>query len=128
MKRILYALLVSLTLGAGIAYAQSSSGCVYTATAVAIGYDAETLTVSSTVKALTSSKYLPATGGAAKFAIAAVETNALRYYDTGTVPTSSVGLPAAAGSTMLICGSWSLSQLQMIAQGSNATVQVAYYR
>lgn len=63
---------------------------------------------------------------AAKIAEICVETQAIRYRDDGTAPTSSVGIPVSAGTCFQY--SASLGALQIIQQSSGAVVDVAYYK
>jgi len=55
-----------------------------------------------------------------------VEGSAVRYLDTGTAPTASVGMPVTAG----ICFQYSgpLNQMQFINQTSGATVDITFYQ
>ena len=55
-----------------------------------------------------------------------VETQAIRYRDDGTAPTSSVGIPIPVGTCFPYAGN--LSAIQFIAQTAGATIDVAYYK
>lgn len=66
-------------------------------------------------------------------ALIVVETAAVRWYDDGTHPTTTDGMPLAAGSVMdydvadgLQSGA-TASTLEFIAQSATATVWVSYY-
>lgn len=54
-----------------------------------------------------------------------VEGNGIRYRDDGTNPTSSVGMPVAAGGSVDYDGD--LSALRVVSQTGTATVNVVYY-
>lgn len=55
-----------------------------------------------------------------------VETASSRYTTTGTTPTSTVGIPVAAGGCFQLAGRASLTAFQII--GSGATVDVEYFK
>jgi len=59
-------------------------------------------------------------------AIVCVETANVRWRDDGTAPTTTVGMPVAAGQCFAYTGS--LSAIQFIAQSGSPVVNVAYYR
>ncbi|MCC8963772.1 hypothetical protein H8A95_15990 [Bradyrhizobium sp. Pear76] len=62
----------------------------------------------------------------ARSATIAVETQAIRYRDDGTAPTSTVGMPVAVGQTIVYQGT--LSKIQLISQTAGAKVSVLFYR
>lgn len=55
-----------------------------------------------------------------------VETASSRYTTTGTTPTSTIGIPVAAGGCFQLAGRASLTAFQII--GSGATVDVEYFK
>ena len=55
-----------------------------------------------------------------------VGSEAIRYWDDGTPPTTSVGFPVAAGGTLFYVGTPRL--IQLIEQKASATVDVLFYR
>jgi len=61
----------------------------------------------------------------ANFALITPETQAVRWRDDGTAPTTTVGMPLAAGVTLQYDGD--LSKIQFIAQTAGAIVNVSYY-
>lgn len=89
----------------------------------------EQLTVSSTAKLLTATKYDIGDGeGVADLAIISVETDAIRYRTDGVAPTATVGMPQAANSTFTVYGVLCVKKLQMIRVTTDATIEVSYYR
>lgn len=61
----------------------------------------------------------------ANSALIYIEAQGVRWRDDNTAPTSSVGMPVAAGQDFLYIGN--IPQLQFIGQVSGATVNVTYY-
>ena len=61
----------------------------------------------------------------ATFAVVVPETQAVRWRDDGTAPTSSVGMPLAAGASMNYDGD--LSAVRFIEQTASAVLHVSYY-
>lgn len=57
-----------------------------------------------------------------------VESQAVRYYETGDNPTTTDGHPQAAGTTFVIEGRNALRQLRLISQSASAKLTVTYYR
>lgn len=57
-----------------------------------------------------------------------VESQAIRYYETGDSPTTTDGHPQAAGTTFSIEGRNALRQLRLISQSASAKLTVTYYR
>jgi len=55
------------------------------------------------------------------------ETQGIRYRDDGVAPTSSVGMPIAAGSCFQYSGS-SLSAVQVIEQTASAKLNILFYK
>lgn len=62
----------------------------------------------------------------ASVAICTPETQAVRWRDDGTNPTSSVGMPLAVGAT-LIYDAAALAALKFIEQTASAKLNVSYY-
>jgi hypothetical protein len=58
-------------------------------------------------------------------AIITVETQAVRWRDDGIAPTTSVGMPIAAGATLQYDGD--LATIQFIEQTASAKINVTYY-
>lgn len=58
-------------------------------------------------------------------AIITPETQAVRWRDDGTAPTSSVGMPLAAGTTLQYDGD--LTKIQFIQQTASAALNITYY-
>lgn len=56
------------------------------------------------------------------------ETQAVRWRDDGTAPTTSVGMPLSAGTTLKYTGGFDgLKALRFIEQTASAKLNVAYY-
>ncbi len=85
-------------------------------TAACLGY--EQITSLNTVKNLTP----PAT---ATYAIIQAETQAVRWRDDGTAPTSSVGMTIAAGGELRYDGT--LTAIKFIEATASAKLNVSYY-
>jgi hypothetical protein len=69
---------------------------------------------------------VPGTSVPASMVLIQTETQAVRYRDDGTAPTSSVGFPLATGVTLTYIGT--LSNLQFIQESSSATLDVLFYQ
>lgn len=80
-----------------------------------------------TVTTLQSLTIPAACNGAPVLAVIKVETQAVRYRDDGTAPTSSVGMPVAVTDAPIYYEG-TISALQFIAQVSGGVVDVSYYR
>lgn len=63
---------------------------------------------------------------AARFAEITVEAQGVRYRDDGVAPTTTVGMPVAAGVAFQYSGN--LNAIQFIAQVAGAILNVLYYR
>lgn len=61
----------------------------------------------------------------AVFAIITTETQAIRWRDDGTNPTSAIGYPLTAGSELMLTSP--LGVFRFIEQAASATVNVSYY-
>lgn len=98
------------------------------------GFAKETLTVSSVAKILTAATYAPTVTGVpanqtrADYCLITVETDSIRYWPTGSAPTSAQGHLITAGGSFYIYGYNNIKNLQMIRVTTDATVQVSYYR
>lgn len=90
-----------------------------------LGY--QQLATLSSATGLTVPSIDPTTGLTVKanFALITPETQAVRWRDDGTAPTSSVGMPLAAGVTLQYDGD--LSKIKFIEQTSGAKVNISYY-
>lgn len=60
-------------------------------------------------------------------AMLAIESNAVRYRDDGTSPTSTVGMPMSVGTQNFPYTGY-LGGVQFIAQSGTATLDVNYYQ
>jgi hypothetical protein len=63
--------------------------------------------------------------GTPSIAIITPETQAVRWRDDGVAPTTSVGMPLAAGVTLQYDGD--LSQIRFIEQTAGAKLNITYY-
>lgn len=94
----------------------------------------ETLTVSNSVKTLTSSIYAPTVtdgipaSNRADYALITVETDCLRYWPNGTDPSTTVGHKVCDGGTITVSGFSNIANLKMIRITNNVTIQVSYHR
>ena len=61
----------------------------------------------------------------ATIALITPETQGVRWRDDGTAPTSTVGMPLAAGVTLQYDGD--LSKIQFIEQTAGAKLNISYY-
>lgn len=89
----------------------------------------EMITVSTVAIGPTLSKLKLGSGDSpltANNALFRVETNDVRWRDTGTAPTSSVGTLLKAGESMVYDGP--VNKIQFIRVSADATVSAAYYR
>lgn len=57
-----------------------------------------------------------------------VESQAIRYYETGDNPTTTDGHPQASGTTFFVEGRNALRLLRLISQSASAKLTVTYYR
>jgi hypothetical protein len=90
-----------------------------------LGY--QQITGLSVAKSLTVPTRDPSTGLTVKanFALITPDTNGVRWRDDGTAPTSSVGMPLAAGVTLQYDGD--LSKIQFIESTASAVLNISYY-
>jgi hypothetical protein len=61
----------------------------------------------------------------ATYAIIIPETNGIRWRDDGTNPTAAIGMPVAAGATLVYDGD--LSAIKIVSQTGTSTVNVSYF-
>jgi len=59
-------------------------------------------------------------------AIVVPEGQGVRWRDDGTAPTATVGMPLAAGATLVYDGD--LTRIRFIQQAATATINVVYYK
>lgn len=74
---------------------------------------------------------LPSIPAGAICALVTIETNAARFRDDGTAPTSGIGFPLAATQTVSLCevsGTPGLAGVQFIPESGASTLDVLYYR
>lgn len=64
---------------------------------------------------------------AAQMAVVEVETATIRYRDDGTAPTTAIGMPVTATSTVVVCGIGTLNAWKAIASGANAKLNTSFY-
>lgn len=126
MNRILLALLLVLLL-VPVAWAQTCPGLTQPVKC----YNKETLTVGATAVPFTSSVYT--SGGSPSLAVVTLETDSIRYWDTGATPTSSVGhlitLPSGISSVSFsVCGGDSVRAFKAIRVTNSASLTVSYCR
>lgn len=90
-----------------------------------LGY--QQITSLSSATGLTVPTRDPSTGANVKanFALITAEAQNLRWRDDGVDPTSSVGMPLAAGVTLQYDGD--LSRIKFIQQTSGGIVNISYY-
>jgi len=88
----------------------------------------EQITVSSSAIGFTAGTFSPSGAQPAVYASFVVETNAIRYRDSGLNPTSTVGIPMAAASAWAVCDTATISRVRFIRQSADATVSASYYR
>ena len=90
-----------------------------------LGY--QQITSLSAASGLTVPSIDPSTGLTVKanFALITPETQGVRWRDDGTAPTSSVGMPLAAGVTLQYDGD--LSKIKFIEQTASAKLNISYY-
>jgi hypothetical protein len=88
----------------------------------------EQITVGTNAVGFTTSLLSNAGGHAPVAALVVVSANPLRYRTDGTNPTSSIGMPLAANSTVAIYGADELRAFRAIRSGgSDAVIDVTYY-
>lgn len=87
----------------------------------------ESITISTTVKSLTSGKYTADNGEVATRAIITVENARLRYRYDGDNPTSSEGHILNPNNVLVIIGSANIQNFRAIrVDGTDAVIRVTY--
>lgn len=81
----------------------------------------ETLTVSSTAVGLTPAEYWDST-----IAVVTVETAAVRYWTSGSTPTSTSGILLNAGDVVVLQSAEEIAYARFIAVSGDATLMVSY--
>jgi hypothetical protein len=125
-----YALLIVALCGVGL----SAQNPVFNVTQYRGAFAKEKLTVSNSVKTLTSSVYNPTTSGSpssntrADYAYITVETDCMRYWPTGDNPTTTDGHKVCDSQSITIYGFTNINNLKMIRVTNDVTIQVSYYR
>ena len=93
-------------------------------------FASETLTVSSTAKVLTSTKYVTTSATepnkVARGAIITVLADAIRYFCDGSVPDANTGHKVAAGDTIVLSNFDDIRNFQAIRVTTDATITVSY--
>lgn len=89
-----------------------------------LGYQQIT-TLSSATKLTVPQRDLNGLVGTPRIAIITPEAQAVRWRDDGVAPTSTVGMPLAAGVTLQYDGD--ISQIQFIEQTGGAKLNITYY-
>lgn len=109
--------------------AQGYPNCVIGQNFTPVAFAKETITVSSTALGLTRSVYDQAatTGFKAVMAFLTTETDAMRVWFDGSIPTAAIGHNVASGTTVVVC-STDLASFRMIRVTNDVTVRVTYYR
>jgi hypothetical protein len=87
----------------------------------------ETLVVSSTALPLTASAY-DRDGLSADQATITCETDAVRYWADGSIPTASVGHVLAAAGALLLYGQQAIQNFRVIRVTNDATLSITYSR
>lgn len=87
-----------------------------------LGY-CQLTSLSGAVKLTSCTNGIPLT---ANVIVAVPETQAVRWRDDGTAPSSTVGMPIATGVALVYQGN--LTTIQFIEQTSSATLNVVFYR
>jgi len=106
--------------------AQADYSCTGGTNTQAVPFASETLTVSSTAKALTSTVYNNTdTGNRAIQADISVLGDNVRVWFDGSVPTATVGHLVTAGTFLTICSA-TIPKFLMIRQTTDATVSITY--
>jgi len=86
-------------------------------------FASEQITVSTTVKTLTSTKY----GDDVKRVLITVETTRIRYLYSGDTPTSSVGHLASPGDVITLIGKSNIQNFKAIrADSSDSKITITY--
>ena len=129
MKRLILILAIGLALTQG---AQAGPGGCTTAPSLE-PFAEEVLVVADTALPLTASVYAPTGASPADMAIITIETDSVRWRDTGQVPTSAVGhlevVTSSAPKNLTICGIAAIRKFQVIRSTAvSAGLTATYYR
>lgn len=126
MKKLLMLLAVCV---APWAAAQGYPNCVIGQNFTPVAFAKETITVSSTALGFTRSVYDQAasTGFKAVMAFVTTETDAMRVWFDGSIPTAAIGHNVPAAGQVVVC-STDLASFRMIRVTNDVTVRVTYYR
>lgn len=62
------------------------------------------------------------------FCIIHVDTQAVRYRDDGTAPTTAIGMRLPVGGELLLEGGAQMKAIRFIAETAGANLNVSYYR
>ena len=89
-----------------------------------LGYQQIT-SLSSATKLTVPQKDLSGLAGTPRIAIITAEAQGVRWRDDGVAPTSTVGMPLAAGVTLQYDGD--LTKIRFIEQTASAKINVTYY-
>lgn len=94
-----------------------------------VTFDYESVTVAATAIGLTAAKYSPTGAQHARRAVCRVETAAIRYRADGTNPTTSEGMLADSGDTIIVSGIEDIRRIKFIRDGATSGVlKVSYER
>ena len=95
-----------------------------------IGYNFEQLSVTTSVQALTPSKYKDSdTSGGASSAYITLENGDIRFTYDGTTPTGTVGHKLLNGSSIVLLGQNQMSSFKCFQTGSTgSTISITYER
>ena len=104
--------------------AQSQGGCPGINTVRPLGKG--TQTVSNTAVGFTTANIATSTR-TASIVVGYVATDAIRYWDDGSIPTATVGMPVAVGERFMVCGVEAIKNFLMIRQTNDATVSYTTY-
>ena len=126
MKRLIFLLILALISPVRVRAQQTPlDACPMDAGALRVAYK-ETLTVSSTALPFTVSVYNPGQGQKkAVCAVVSVNTNSVRWWADGSVPTASAGFLSEAVTTFTV-GENNLAQFLVIRVTSDSEVAIQY--
>jgi hypothetical protein len=132
-KPLLAAILCAPILAAAPAWAQThtdASGTIIQGTSPIYGYHSAGAHQSISASTLASATSLTVPTGAT-IAYICVEAAPVRYWDDGSTPTASSGMPVAASATATICywyaGVALLANVKFILASGSPTMDVSYY-
>ncbi len=105
--------------------ANADYSCTGGSSMAAVPFAKETLTVSSSAKALTASVYNNASGQKAIQADISVAGDNVRVWFDGSTPTATVGHLITSGTFLTVCSA-TIPKILMIRQTNDATVSITY--